>query len=90
MVVEPARWHALVAGYLATAGPLLSSPERAHLLLGGQVITLEQAARFLTDHLAGDVYYRVDDPQHNLRRTRAQLALLAQLIARADVLTVPA
>ncbi len=89
VVVEPARWHALVAGYLATTGPLLTPAERAHLRLGGQVIALEQAARFLTDHLDGDVYYRVDDPQHNLRRARAQLALLAQLIARADELTVP-
>ncbi len=88
--VEPGRWHALVEGYLSAAGPLLAPAERAHLLLGGQVITLEQAARFLTDHLDGDVYYRVADPLHNLRRARAQLALLAQLIARADELNVPA
>ncbi len=90
VVVEPARWRALVDGYLTTAGPLLVPAERAHLLLGGQVITLEQAARFLTDHLDGDVYYRVEDPRHNLRRARTQIALLAQLISRADELTVPA
>jgi N-acetylhexosamine 1-kinase len=79
VVVEPQRWDALVEGYLATASALLTPTERAHLRLAGQVITLEQAARFLTDHLDGDLYYRVQDPQHNLRRTRAQLALLAQL-----------
>lgn len=80
VVVDPARWRALVDGYTATAGPLLTPAERTHLLLGGQVITLEQAARFLTDHLDGDVYYSVEDPQHNLRRARAQIALLKQLL----------
>lgn len=89
VAVDPARWRAVVSGYLATAGPLLTAAERAHLLLGAQVIVLEQAARFLADHLDGDRYYRVDDPEHNLRRARAQLALLDQLCARAAELTIP-
>jgi aminoglycoside phosphotransferase (APT) family kinase protein len=82
VVVDPARYQALVGGYLTTAGPRLTAAERASLLLAGQVITLEQAARFLTDHLQGDVYYRTTEPGHNLRRARAQIALLQQLIAR--------
>lgn len=82
VVVDPARWRAVVSGYLATAGPLLTAAEREHLLLAAQVIVLEQAARFLTDHLDGDRYYRVDDPGHNLRRARAQRALLDELCAR--------
>ena len=36
--------------------------------------------RFLTDHVAGDVYYRTSRPGHNLDRARAQLHLLRSLV----------
>ena len=35
--------------------------------------------RFLTDWLAGDVYYRTDRPGQNRDRARAQLGLLASM-----------
>lgn len=35
-----------------------------------------QATRFLTDYINGDTYYKTIGPEHNLVRTRAQLALL--------------
>jgi len=43
------------------------------------LITYEQALRFLTDFIRGDVYYRVARPGQNLDRARAQLALLASM-----------
>ena len=39
----------------------------------------ESALRFLTDHLAGDAYFRVSRPLHNLDRARAQLRVLEAL-----------
>ena len=39
--------------------------------IGGKVFT----ARFLTDYLQGDVYFKCKKPDHNLLRTRAQTAL---------------
>ena len=71
-------------GYRAGAGSLLSDAERAVLPLAGAVITLELAARFLTDHLQGDVYFRVARPGHNLDRARAQLHLARLLDASGD------
>jgi len=44
-------------------------------------MALESAARFLTDHLQGDVYFRVEGPGHNLRRARNQLRMLQLLLA---------
>jgi Ser/Thr protein kinase RdoA (MazF antagonist) len=72
---------ALAAGFLDGAGDLLSAAERALLRTAARVITYEQAARFLADHLDGDRYYAVapDRPAHNLERARAQLALLDAL-----------
>lgn len=84
---NPALFEALARGYLAEAGPMLTAAERAHLVAAGQLITLEQAVRFLTDHLAGDAYYAVARPDHNLARCRTQLALLDSLERRAPELS---
>ena len=73
----------LVQGYLEAAGTLLVPRERALLTFAGRLITLEQAVRFLTDHLEGDRYYRIERPGHNLARCRTQLALLQSLTEHA-------
>jgi hypothetical protein len=72
---------ALLSGFLSETEAFLSAEEKAQLLLGGQWMTGEQALRFLTDYLAGDVYFKVQDPEHNLRRTQNQLRLLHLLQA---------
>ena len=33
------------------------------------------ALRFLTDYLNDDIYFKIDHPQHNLQRAKAQFAL---------------
>ena len=73
-------FRCLVEGYLTEAGSLLGADELAALGRAGAVITWEQAMRFLTDHVEGDVYYRTARPGHNLDRARAQLGLLRSLV----------
>ena len=34
--------------------------------------------RFYTDYLNGDTYYKIQYPEHNLVRTRAQLRLVEE------------
>jgi aminoglycoside phosphotransferase (APT) family kinase protein len=75
-------FEALARGFIEGAGDIVSPLERSLLVTAGQVIVLEQAARFLTDHLEGDPYYGVDRPGHNLDRARSQLRLLESLEAR--------
>ena len=72
---------AVVRGYLRAMGGVLTPCEIATLVPSGVVLTLEQAARFLTDHLVGDTYYRIERPDHNLDRARAQLLILESLLA---------
>jgi hypothetical protein len=55
------------------------SVEDTAIEVAGRLITYEQALRFLTDHLHGDVYYRTTRSGQNLDRTRAQLALLTSM-----------
>jgi hypothetical protein len=81
--IDAALYEALVRGYLAGAGALLAPVEIALLPLAGPLIALETGIRFLTDHLSGDLYFRIHRPGHNLDRARVQLRLTEQLLAGA-------
>jgi aminoglycoside phosphotransferase (APT) family kinase protein len=80
------QFEGLAEGYLEAAGSTLTARERASLVLAGRWITLEQAARFLTDHLDGDRYYHVEHPHHNLNRARNQFRLFRSLTLRSSEL----
>jgi hypothetical protein len=82
--VDGRLYEAIARGYLAGAGPLLTAVERALLPLAGPLIALETGVRFLTDHLSGDLYFRIHRPGHNLDRARVQLRLTEQLLAGTD------
>ncbi|MCX6971206.1 MAG: aminoglycoside phosphotransferase family protein [Verrucomicrobia bacterium] len=72
-------FEALVRGYLTTAGEFLNETEKSHLVFSGKLIALEIGIRFLTDHLEGDVYFKIKRPAHNLDRCRTQLALVRSI-----------
>ncbi len=67
-------YTALYEGFL-TEMKDLTSLERNHLFDGAKWIVLMQGLRFLTDYLEGDVYYKTSYEDHNLVRTKNQLAL---------------
>lgn len=74
-------FESLARGYLAGFSGLDEAELRA-LPLAGPLLTLENAVRFLTDHLEGDGYFRIRRPGHNLERARAQLTLAARMAER--------
>lgn len=67
-----------VPSVIKTATPL----EVETLPDGVLALTLELAARFLTDYLNGDVYFKCKMDKHNLVRTRAQIALVKDIVAK--------
>jgi hypothetical protein len=75
-------FEALARGFAEAGGETVSALERSLLPTAAKVITLEQAVRFLTDHLQGDPYYRIARPGHNLDRARTQVRLVEGLEAR--------
>ncbi len=77
-------FRAYTEGYLSEMGPYLSEAEIESLATGAAVITLELASRFLGDYLTGDKYFRIDYPEHNLVRARAQLALFQNMMAHME------
>ena len=72
-------YEALLQGYLDGLGPVMTPAERALLPFSATLITLEIGMRFLTDHLAGDTYFRIRRPGQNLDRCRTQFRLVEHL-----------
>lgn len=79
-------FEALTEGYLSDLKDDLSQGEKKHLLFGAKVMLLMIGARFLTDHLEGDHYFKTARNNHNLERARNQFALLRQLEEKEEIL----
>ncbi len=75
-------FEAITRGFLSETRSLFSREEAMLLPEAGWSMTIENAVRFLTDHLEGDVYFRITRPGQNLVRARSQLAF-AQRIEEA-------
>lgn len=71
-------YNAFTEGYLSAA-TFLTPQERQMLPYAARLFPYMQAVRFLADYINGDTYYKTAYPDHNLVRTRAQLALLAAI-----------
>ncbi|MCI8281838.1 MAG: aminoglycoside phosphotransferase family protein [Lachnospiraceae bacterium] len=66
-------------GYLKGCQGSLTETECRMLPMGAKIMTLECGMRFLTDYLAGDVYFKIHRKNHNLDRCRSQFALVADM-----------
>ncbi len=79
-------FEALARGYLSSAGGFLTKDERRLLAFSGRLITFEIGIRFLTDHLAGDTYFKVHREGQNLDRCRTQFKLVESIEGQEDAM----
>ncbi len=75
-------FRGLAEGYGEVARDFLTETEKAWLVFAGRLITFTIGVRFLTDYLAGDVYFKVHRPGHNLDRARTQFKMVEQIEQR--------
>ncbi len=78
---SPALFEAMAQGF--AAGSSLSV-DAASLVLAPRYVAVMLGVRFLTDHLAGDVYFRVSRRGENLQRSLEQLALATEMASLED------
>ncbi|MEO0332463.1 MAG: phosphotransferase, partial [Bacteroidota bacterium] len=72
-------YRAFAQGFLRESGQQLTPLERKSLHFSPNYMTFIMGLRMLTDFLQGDVYYKISDPNHNLRRASAQFKLVLEL-----------
>ena len=79
-------FEAFAAGYIKGA-TFLTPIEKEHLPYGTLLFPYMQAVRFFADYLNGDTYYKIKYPEHNLVRTRNQMALFRSVLANMDYMS---
>lgn len=78
---NPEIGAALLEGYLAEAQAFLTPADYEHLYTSIRLLAFELGLRFFSDYLAGDVYFKVKYPEHNLQRALVQFQLTQSIEA---------
>jgi Ser/Thr protein kinase RdoA (MazF antagonist) len=74
--------RAMLAGYFSQASGFLTEHDYEYMFDGIRLIAFELGLRFFTDHLAGNVYFKVKYPTHNLDRALVQFKLTESIEAQ--------
>lgn len=75
-------FRAFAEGFLEMTAKTLTENEIDTLALSCFVLTVELATRFLADYIDGDLYFKINAPDHNLVRTRCQMALAKDMLEK--------
>jgi Phosphotransferase enzyme family len=78
--------RSILQGYLSQASGFLTNYDYEYLFDGIRLIAFELGLRFFTDHLAGNVYFKVKYPTHNLDRALVQFKLTESIEAQEQVI----
>jgi Ser/Thr protein kinase RdoA (MazF antagonist) len=74
--------RAVLRGYLSEANRFLTSDDFSYLYDSVRLIAFELGLRFFTDHLEGNVYFKVKKQRHNLARALVQFRLTSSIEAQ--------
>ncbi|MFA6498362.1 MAG: aminoglycoside phosphotransferase family protein [Desulfurivibrionaceae bacterium] len=73
---------AILRGYLPQVAPFFSAADYRYIYDAVRLIAFELGLRFFSDHLAGDVYFRIRRPGQNQHRAMVQFALCRSIEAQ--------
>ena len=68
-------FRSFTEGFLEMTAKTLTETEIDTLAWSSFVLTVELAVRFLDDYIQGSPYFKINYPEHNLVRTKCQIAL---------------
>ncbi len=75
-------FKAFSRGYIRGTKSFLTPVEKENLPYAACLFPFMQAVRFFADYINGDTYYKIQYPEHNLVRTRNQMALFRSALAK--------
>ncbi len=73
-------------GFLSAIGERINEKEVELLPYSAYLLTMECGMRFLADYLAGDTYFGIKYPEHNLVRCRTQFKLASEMEVQFDAM----
>lgn len=77
-------FRAFAEGFLSMTAASMTEKEVETLALSCFDLTAELCVRFLDDYIRGDKYFKIKSPDHNLVRTRCQIALAKDMLKKMD------
>lgn len=77
---------AFTTGFVQSVDSILNKKEKSSLAHAALLFPFIMGVRFLTDYIAGDVYYKVNHTYHNYFRARAQFKLAQDGESKLDVM----
>jgi len=77
-------FRAFTEGFLSETLQFMTEKEIETLPLSCFVLAAELSTRFLADYLNGDLYFNIKYPDHNLVRTKCQVALAKDMLTKMD------
>lgn len=78
--LEICNW--ILQGYLGSQKELLTEQQADYIFEGVFLITYELGLRFLTDHLRGNTYFKVEKSGDNLQKALVQFGLAEDIAAK--------
>lgn len=86
VIFDTALCQAILAGYLQEAAHFFTKADYTYLYDAIRLITFELGLRFFADYLAGDIYFKVKHPNHNLERALVQFYLVQSIEAQEAII----
>ena len=77
-------FRSFTEGFMEMTAKTLTQNEINTLALSPFVLAVELATRFLADYILGDPYFNITCPEHNLVRTRCQIALAKDMMKKLE------
>jgi Ser/Thr protein kinase RdoA (MazF antagonist) len=83
---NPDLCRGVLQGYLSVAHCFMTAADYDYLFDAIRLISFELGLRFFTDYLAGNVYFKIKYPDHNLARALVQFKLTESIEAQETTL----
>lgn len=80
--LDMTKFRSFADGFLPEVAHMITEPELDTLADAVFIITIELAARFLTDYLSGDTYFKTTKHRHNYYRALCQITLAKDIKAK--------
>jgi Ser/Thr protein kinase RdoA (MazF antagonist) len=76
----------ILQGYFSVAKAFLTPNDCAYIFDSIRLLAFELGLRFFTDYLAGNIYFKVKHPEHNLERALVQFQLTTSIESQEDAI----